>query len=60
MFHLVVRIIQQESAEIQFITLDGQVTALVNHRQGLSHCRLVVHKFLHAVILPRQFVQVLV
>ena len=57
--HFVVREVEQERAEIQVIIFNGQITALVNHRQRLLHIGLVVDELLGTVITAGQFVQVL-
>ena len=57
--HLIVREVEQECTEITVVALDGQVSALVNHRQGLFHIRLIIDKLLVLVIFAGHSVQVL-
>ena len=60
LFHLVVGQIEQVGVGEAVVVLDGQITALIDHWQRALHVRPVVDKIRRVVILPRQFVEILV
>jgi hypothetical protein len=57
--HFVIRKVEQEGVEISIVSLDGQVSALIDHRQRALHVGFVVDEFLRGIILARQLVHVL-
>ena len=60
LFHLIVGQVEQVGVGEAVVVLDGQITALIDHGQRALHVRSVVDKVRRVVILPRQFVEILV